>query len=126
MCLLCFICILLCFLVHFIFISGEIFRVRSGRIQFYCSTCGKISCVVLHSNFDRIHVDHALFTFLINLSIPPYFKTKLLCFQPTLPHEIICAFILSSLFIEVQWSHNLPKIQSFIKITPCFHFHLLA
>ena len=188
MCLLCFICILLCFIVHFVFISGEIFRVRSSRIQFYCSTYGKISCAVFHSSVEkdsccpcpfhllnqsihfsimfhsfisysflvwffewdqvefnsialpvgkfhiqcsffclkRIHVAHALFNFLINLSIPPYFKTKLLCFQPTLPHEIICTFMLNSLFIEVEWSHNIPETQSFINITPYFHFHLLA
>ena len=115
MCLLCFICILLCFIVHFVFISGEIFRVRSGRIQFYCSTCGKISCTVFILLLKRIHVAHALFTFLINIFIPPYFKTKLLCFQPTLPHEIICAFMLSSLFIEVQWSHNILETQPFTK-----------
>ena len=33
----------LCSTVSFVSISGEIFRVRSGRIQFCCSTCGKIS-----------------------------------------------------------------------------------
>ncbi len=161
--LLCFICILLCFVFHFAFIYGEIFRVRSGIIQFYCSTWGfycstwgKISCALLHSSVEkdsccpcpfhllnrsfhllvmfhsfisysflvrffewdqvefnsialpmgkfhikcsffclkRIHVAHALFNFLINLSILQYFKTKLLCFQPTLPHEIIYTFML--------------------------------
>ena len=126
MCLLCFICILLCFIVHFILISSEVFRVRLGRIQFYCSTYGKISYTLFILLLKRIHVGHAIFTFLINLSIPPYLKTKLLCFPPALPHEIICAFMLSSLFIEVQWSHNIPKTQSFIKITPYIHFHLLA
>ena len=107
MCLLCFICILLCFIFHFIFISGDFFRVRLGRIQFYCSTCGKISCTMFILLLKRIHVVHALFTLLINLSIPPYLKTKFLCFPPTLSHEIIRAFVLSSLFIEVQWSHNI-------------------
>ena len=42
-----FICISLCFIIQFMFISSEIFWVRLGRIQFYCSACGKISCSVL-------------------------------------------------------------------------------
>ena len=46
------------------------------------------------------------------------FRTKLLYFPPVLPHEIICAFVLNSLFIVVRWSHTIPETQSFIK--KCF------
>jgi len=42
-----FICILLRFIIQFMLISSEILWVRLGRIQFYCSACGKISCSVL-------------------------------------------------------------------------------
>ena len=42
-----FIYISLCFIIQFMLISSEIFWVRLGRIQFYCSAYGKISCSVL-------------------------------------------------------------------------------
>jgi len=48
------------------------------------------------------------------------FRTKLLYFPLVLPHEIICAFVLNSLFIAVRWSHTIPEAQSFIK--NCFWY----
>ena len=43
------------------------------------------------------------------------FQTKFLDFPPILPHEVICAFVLNSLFIAVCLSHTIPETQSFIK-----------
>ena len=44
------------------------------------------------------------------------FQTKLLHFQPVLPHGVIYAFVLNSLFFADRWSHTIPEAQLFIKI----------
>lgn len=51
------------------------------------------------------------------------FQTKFLEFPPVLPHEVICAFVLNSLFIVVRWSHTIPENKSFIK--NCFLYPYL-
>jgi hypothetical protein len=120
-----FICISLCFIIQFMFISSEIFWVRLGRIQFYCSACGKISCSVFFFCWKG-------FMFLCPFHTPQQslhsvlFQTKLLHFPPALPHEVICAFVLNSLFFADHWSHTIPEARSFIKIVSCIHIHLLA
>lgn len=107
-----FICILLCFIILFMFISSEIFWVRLGRIQFYCFVCGKISCSVFFFCWKG-------FMFLCPFHTPQQslhstlFQTKLLHFSPALPHEVICAFVLNSLFFADRWSHTI-----------CYHLEL--
>ena len=120
-----FICISLCFIIQFMFISSEIFWVRLGRIQFYCSACEKISCSVLFFCWKGF-MSLCPFHFLqqsIHVVVP---QTKLLHFPPTLPHWIICAFIFNSLFFAEHRSHNIPKARSFHKIVSRIPIHLLA
>ena len=98
---LCFICISLCFIVQFMFIYSEFFWVRWGRIQFYCSSCGKISCSVFFFCWKGL-------MFLCCFHSPKQslhsalFQTKLLHFLPVLPHEVICAFVFHPLLIVVR------------------------
>ena len=120
-----FICISLCFIIQFMFISSEIFWVRLGRIQFYCSACGKISCSVLFfcwKGFMLLCPFHFLQQS-IHAAVP---QTKLLHFPPTSPHGIICAFVLNSLFFAERRSHNIPEARSFMKIVSRTPIHLLA
>ena len=115
----------LCFIIQFMFISSEIFWVRLGRIQFYCSTCGKISCSVFYFCWKGF-MSLCPFRFLqqsIHAAVP---QTKLLHFPPTLPHGIICVFVLNSLLFAERRSHNIPEARSFHKIVSRIPIHLLA
>lgn len=90
--------------VEFIYIA-----LPMGKFHVQCS-----------SSIEKDSCTYALFTLLSNLSIPCYFELTLLYFPPVLPHEVIYAFVLNSMFIAIRWSDTIPEAQSFIK--KCFWY----